>query len=99
MMKEGNAVKPRNTESITPQTNTGSRPHVMPGARSTNTVVTIFSAAIVVETAKIMMVKQNASMPGVNSWTDSGAYPVHPVGNPPRNSVEKKMGMMEKSSQ
>src|SRR5258707_8741 len=72
-MNDGNAVKLRITESNTPQTKIGSRPQVMPLVRITITVVMIFMAAIVVETAKTRMVKQYASMPGVNSCTARGA--------------------------
>src|SRR5258706_15466814 len=98
-MNEGNAVKLRITESTMPQTKIGSRPQVIPFVRIINTVVTIFMAATVVETAKTRIRKQYASMPGVNSCTARGAYPVHPVGNPPRNSVERNIGMAEQSSQ
>src|SRR6266849_3489065 len=66
-MNDGNAVKLRMTESNTPQTKIGSLPHVIPLVRNTITVVTIFTAAIVVETAKIRIRKQYASMPGVSS--------------------------------
>jgi len=72
-MNEGNAVKLRMTESSTPQTKIGSRPQVMPLVRITITVVMIFIAAIVVEMAKTRIVKQYASIPGVNPWTARGA--------------------------
>ncbi len=71
----------------------------MPFARNIVTVAMIFRAATVIEMAKMMMVKQYASMPVEKDCTESGAYPVHPVGKPPRNRVEKKIGMAEKSSQ
>src|SRR6266436_7233888 len=65
-MNDGNAVKLRMTESTTPQTRIGSRPQVMPFVRMTITVVKIFMAARVVETAKTRLMTQYASMPGVN---------------------------------
>src|SRR6266487_4261866 len=58
---------------VQPVTPTGSGPQVMPFVRITITVVKIFMAARVVEIAKTRIMKQYASMPGVNPWTARGA--------------------------
>src|SRR5258708_3845892 len=98
-MKDGKAVRLRMTESTTPQTNSGRCPKFMPWVRMIIGVVRIFTAAMVVEVAKIRIRKQYASMPGVRGCTARGAYPVQPVGKPPRKRVDRRTGMAEKSSQ
>ena len=94
----GAASRPRNDVRNTPQTKIGSRVNRMPGARSVITVTIMFSPESMIERPMRLKAIRYESMPST-FWSARGAYPVHPVVNPPRNTVERRISPAGGSSQ